>query len=478
MSKWGAPPANDGSWSGYFSPVVLINSDMTGREGTGVTTYLLSPITQGYSLHNTHTEYPNQRAISCNLSAYRLLHHARYSRKKVRGVCKHYCTFTNTMSEVQRKFSSLASLCQHVIAKNLERYPPECFCSLAENEWDSIVRLKYKMTDPKIKTVNGGLLSGGRSKPMINDKDINSIESKNPLLAKSKLADSLVWKDCVNFRFKTEGSSRPRIMRCPWGVQVSKMQQIANDLPLFWKEPKGEGLDNVEAINVARTKKLRSHIQVLITSPMSIPLLSESTIGKAVKKFIKECKRHGSKLPAWVPEVNGIHDTPNPAYRGKSLLAQMEILLSSWKTLASASGASTCHGRHRNTSEEQHMQDLETVQQCMDWRKLFAALSQREQLIIKSRGAKMRRIREDLESDRHKVQSTKTKQMGNRKLGSRLLYGDAPELSGGQGAGTGAGGLSKLGKLRKASNAQNARVVGKSLPKTSTFGCSVASSTY
>ena len=57
------------------------------------------------------------------------------------------------------------------------------------------------------------------------------------------------------------------------------------------------------------------------------------------------------------------------------------------------------------------------------------------------------------------------------------MYGDAPELSGGQGAGTGAGGLSKLGKLRKASNAQNARVVGKSLPKTSTFGCSVASST-
>ena len=32
------------------------------------------------------------------------------------------------------------------------------------------------------------------------------------------------------------------------------------------------------------------------------------------------------------------------------------------------------------------MQDLETVQQCMDWRILFAALSQREQLIIKLRG--------------------------------------------------------------------------------------------
>ena len=72
-------------------------------------------------------------------------------------------------------------------------------------------------------------------------------------------------------------------------------------------------------------------------------------IGKAVKKF-KECKRHGSKqLPAWVPEqVNGIHGTPNPvtASRGNEVfarLAQMEILLSSWKAFASSAsaGAST-----------------------------------------------------------------------------------------------------------------------------------------
>ena len=79
-------------------------------------------------------------------------------------------------------------------------------------------------------------------------------------------------------------------------------------------------------------------------------------IGKAVKKF-KDCKRHGSKqLPAWVPEVKGILETPNPAYR--QVFAPL-----AWKALASsASGASTCHGRHRNASEQQQ-QDLETVQQ-------------------------------------------------------------------------------------------------------------------
>ncbi len=384
------------------------------------------------------------------------------------------------MNEAQIKFPTLTSLCQQIIAKNLERYPPEGFCSLSEGEWDSILRLKYKMTDPKIKTVNGGVLSGGRSKPMINDKEIQEIESQNPMLANSNVADLLVWKDCVNFRFKAEGSSRPRIMRLPWGVQVSNMQQISNDLPLLLKEPlEEEEVDDDKTIRLKRTAKLRSNIRELIKSPMNIPLLSESTIGKAVKKFIKGCKRYGSSLPEWIPDFHGIYDTPNPTYRGKSLLDQMETLLNEWKKLASSTGASTCQGRHRNTSEDQHLKDLETIQQCSGWRQLFAALGEREQLIIKSRGAKMRRIRDDLESDRHKIQSTKTKQMGNRKLGNRLLYGDEPNSAGGRSAAgsslSGRGGLSKLGKLRQASNAQHARVTGKAVAKVSTFGCSVAS---
>jgi hypothetical protein len=88
------------------------------------------------------------------------------------------------------------------------------------------------------------------------------------------------------------------------------MQQIANDdLPLVWKkEP------------------------ILIASPkmMSIPLLSSESamILERLSRKFTECKRHGSKqLPAWVPEqVNGIHDTSNPAYsyRGKSLLPSLK----------------------------------------------------------------------------------------------------------------------------------------------------------
>ena len=120
----------------------------------------------------------------------------------------------------------------------------------------------------------------------------------------------------------------------------------------------GEELENVvEAIHMARTKKLRSHhIYSSSDSFTHVDVYPFYDIGKAVKKF-KDCKRHGSKqLPAWVPEVKGILDTPNPAYR--QVFAPL-----AWKALASsASGASTCHGRHRNASEQQQ-QDLDTVQQ-------------------------------------------------------------------------------------------------------------------
>ena len=98
-------------------------------------------------------------------------------------------------------------------------------------------------------------------------------------------------------------------MRNPGVPRCSKMQQIANDdLPLVWKkEP------------------------ILIASPkmMSIPLLSESAmILERLSRNLKSANAsHGSKqLPAWVPEVNGIHDTPNPvtASRGKSLISSLQ----------------------------------------------------------------------------------------------------------------------------------------------------------
>lgn len=385
------------------------------------------------------------------------------------------------MSEDEGNIPKLTSLCQHVIAKNLERYPPDSFSFLAETEWDSIIKQQYKLTLPKVKscTSTPGLsLSGGRKKPMLADTLVREIEKHNPLLAKSKVTDSLVWKDCVSFRFKMGGMSRPKVMEYPWSVQLSRMQQIGNDLALFWREPKeyDDADFDVEAVQFSRTKRLKSHVQTLIASPMSIPLLSESSIGKAVKKFIKESSKRNSNLPPWAPDIHSVYDTPNPTYRGKSLLEQLDKLLVNWRSLASAKGASACDGRHRNTSEEQHVQDLESVQQCMEWRHLFEALVRREQETIKTRGKKMRKIRDDLESGRHQVQSTRIK-TSNRKLGSKLLHGGPPGGSGGSGGGgIGGGGLSKLGKLKADSAARNATISGKSISNTSGFGCSVASS--
>jgi len=388
---------------------------------------------------------------------------------------------------------SLASLCKRVIATNLERYPAESFASLAENEWESVVRFKHKMTAPKIitatvsSTVGGNLFGDGRKKPVMCDKEMIEIESKNPHLNKSKVIDAIVWKDCTDFRFKRGGPSRPLLLELPWSVQVSRMERIAKELILLLKEPQKEPQEdgNDDVTSLPRTNRLRSHIHIMISAPMCIPLLSSTGIGKAVKKFIKMCKGY-SDLPTWFPDIHSVHDIPNPAFRGKSLLEQTEILLGTWKVMASASGAATCTGRERNTSEEQHIEDLEAVQQCVQWRDLFHALNRREQMTIKTRGAKMRKIREDMKSDRHTVQATNTKKkMGNRKLGEQLLYGDSPQQSsgaqGGGGGGGGGSGLSKLGQLRQASAMGSARIAGKSAPTTTSrpgsgFSSSVASS--
>ena len=385
---------------------------------------------------------------------------------------------------------SLASMCKQVIAKNLERYPAEGFCAIEENQWDAIVKLKYQMTSPTVKS-QGSSLSDGRRNPLLHDKCIQEIEGKNPHLNHSQVSDELIWKDCTDFRFKRGGSSRPLVMDMPWNVQVRRMKKIATNLPLLLSEPQ-EDDDDEQAGGEAggrhlsiQTNKLQNYTSALISSPMSVPLLSESGIGKAVKKFIKECKKHETRLPPYFPLINTVaNNALYPKYAGKSFFIQLEMLLEKWMALVAAKGADACSGRHRNTSKEQHLKDLEIVQHTFQWRDLFDALHEREQITIKSRGANMRKIRDNLVSNRHTIKSTNIKKVGNRKLGDRLLNGDAHLAQSSRTSSSASSAkISKLNMIKQETFSQKARMkggnagsMGSAGSNLSGFSASVASS--
>lgn len=419
------------------------------------------------------------------------------------------------MNELQQKscsqtrnFTSLALMCKRIIVRNLERYPAECFCCLEESHWESIVQMKYRMTAPKVAITSGPTLSDGRRQPVIPYKIMLEIETQNPHLAKSRITDEIVWKDCTNFQFKEGGHSRPEVMILPWRQQVEDMKRIGTGLESFWDRGNplggvGGGCSPVEnnqeeAVTVQKERSsssdpilkihnLQNYISVLSSRPMSVPLLLQSGIGKAVKKFIKESTKVPSSRSVELNQIN--NDSGLPPF--KSYLFQMEKLLNNWKTMASSTPSQDqdipCSGRHRNTSIEQHLQDLEDVQKTTQWRDLFQVLSAREKMIIKTRGAKMRKIREDIEIDRHKIKSTKLKKAGNQSLSEKLLYGGDKPVSGAAAGsnnassvagGSGVGQVSKLNKLREESLARQKTISGLSAGTTkratSSFGSSVA----
>lgn len=388
---------------------------------------------------------------------------------------------TTSASELKEKppvrAATLASLCRKIIAKNLERYPPASFGSLAEAEWDAVIRLKYKMTAPRILASHSATsLSGGRKNPAVNDKVMTQIEGSNPHLSTSNVTDELVWKDCTNHRFKRGGPSRPPLLELPWPLQVKKVKKIAAELQLIFTEPVGNDV-SADETEQQRTLRLKSLVQALMNTPMNVPLLSETGVGKTVKKCIKDCKKreeHG--VPEWYPDV---HCASHPyAIANSSLLSSMKKLLEGWKQMAGATGAGACTSRGRNTSEDQHLQDYNSAQNCASWRSLFGILLQREQNIIKTKGAKMRKIRDDLESDRPKMKGTATKQkkMGNRRLGNKLLYGESPTRTPAYNQGS-KGSVSKLNRLKYETNANRARIAGKSpAGRSSAFSSAVASS--
>eukprot|EP00558_Chaetoceros_sp_UNC1202_P002028 CAMPEP_0197260398 /NCGR_PEP_ID=MMETSP1429-20130617/84013_1 /TAXON_ID=49237 /ORGANISM="Chaetoceros sp., Strain UNC1202" /LENGTH=308 /DNA_ID=CAMNT_0042724637 /DNA_START=429 /DNA_END=1355 /DNA_ORIENTATION=- len=267
------------------------------------------------------------------------------------------------------------------------------------------------------------------------------------------------------------------------------MTDIAKDLPLLLKppsspqKPNGEDGDDeedvdyeqVEALN--RTQKLRLYIGRMRSAPICVELLLQSGIGKAVKKFIEKCKR---KQENYFPEVFNVQrGSPRSTNNNEPLLPQMEDLLKRWMDLASSKGGNACLGKSPGTSPEDHAKDVKMMLQCTQWRDLFSALYRREQINIKTRGAKMRQIRQVLAADRPKMMAAKTKKVkyGNSRLANKLSGSHSGPSNSNVARGSG---TSKLGQLKQQSKSHGAKIAGKSAASTSSsqgaFGNSVAAS--
>ena len=385
---------------------------------------------------------------------------------------------TANQSKMNDTFESLASRCRRLIAQNIDRYPADSIGTLPEIEWEAVVKMKYEMTKPKIKqqqqqqqqqkTGSKNVLSDGRSKPLFTEKFIKEIEDKNEHLRKSIVIDELVWRDCVNYKFKTP-TSRPMIFKEPWPKSVKRLKLIGEELlvkvDVFNDHDNNEASPSSLQVRSSadasrQTGRIKKIIHELENTPMSVPLLKESEIGKVLRKVIKR-----------MPESN-----TNLA----EISTKFEYLLQSWKDIAKANGVaitnsnttsnrgststnfaskssnpqilpSSISGKSRFTSDEQHAEDVKTVKNCRQWRDIYQALHEREQKIIKTQGAKMRKIREELEVDRSRIVRAKTSSRLNNKIRS---------VCSSNSSGSSNASVRKLDKLRQEYKVQKATIKG------------------
>jgi hypothetical protein len=347
--------------------------------------------------------------------------------------------------------TSLVELCQDLIVNQFEKYPPQAFACLPFDldDFESLIRLKHSKTKPK--EGSGGLDGTGRVAPAVRADYILELEATLPHLANSTVVDTLVWKDCVEFRFKRGGMTRPRALNLPWPLLVQGIQTAGQELSLR----KHESLEDPEAA---------ACIHTLESCPMNVSLLQATAIGKTVKEILK---RHQ-------------HDQTS-GYQ------KLTLLLKTWKELAARNGvsqslatsatsnASPTSLTSSDNSYDNEAEDLKLAESCKTWRQLFAGLKQKEDERRSNLGKEMRQRRKNLASDRPrivKVRPTNVKR-------EQLLVRGTPVLSQQQSLQH-----NKMTQLRKESYQVAARTrvtsgttvgAGHAAPKTGgSFGAAVA----
>jgi hypothetical protein len=322
--------------------------------------------------------------------------------------------------------ASLSALCRHVIVSNLERYPPDAFAILDEEEWEALIRKRHDKTRPQ--KGRGGLDGTGRRTPAVTDKFLCQVEEAIPHLAESAVVDTIVWKDCVSHRFKEGGLSRPQGLMYPWPVLVEGLQESGNNLlALIKKEDITEG-DKELALQ---------EIRALAEAPMNISLLKATGIGKTVKKFLKASAARESCL--------GLHQTIDLSGQTsqETPISKLQSTLNAWISMAASSGVkmksevdSPCAKRTKCD------RDLSSAEKCQSWRQLFAMLKNSDEKRVENQGARMRERRQKLDSDRPKIVKVRPTKPHHAAILSRPGYG------GGTGSAPSASGTSKLNQIK------------------------------
>ncbi|GKY91202.1 hypothetical protein MPSEU_000092900 [Mayamaea pseudoterrestris] len=272
--------------------------------------------------------------------------------------------------------TTLFDLCQDFVVTHMKHYPPQVFQCLELDDYETLIRRKHLKSTPS--TGSGGLDGTGRVGPALGIEYITELEASCPHLAQSNVVDQLVWKDCVEFRFKKAGTGRPRALYLPWPLLVEQIQSVGRELALMHAHE--SALE--EPIAAAC-------IHTLETCPMNVSLLQATAIGKTIKIVLKR-----------------FHHAPTCGYH------KLAKLLNAWKELAARNGVShasaatsptTSSAAAADNSYDEEADDLKLVETCKTWRQLYAALKQKEMERFDNIAKELRQRRKTLASDRPRI---------------------------------------------------------------------------
>jgi len=262
--------------------------------------------------------------------------------------------------------SSLLHLATHKVASNIEKYPPSAIGILSEYHWEGVIQARIAFNKRKEREASSRVQKGknwvafdggpGRKMlPALAEKYLLPIERhpNNVHLARSKMADDLLWRGIVDYNFI--GMNRPKSLGVPCGALKERLQGWGDKLvelmacpmsqeefaetrkgkqpPLLKhgacqvvesgsKRKREEDMDDLfgeesdkeepfdepivddspdpvkemyqqylEIQSNKRTNALRFLLDSLKQSPMDVTLLSETDVGKCASKAIKSMKK-------------------------------------------------------------------------------------------------------------------------------------------------------------------------------------------
>jgi hypothetical protein len=385
---------------------------------------------------------------------------------------------TNTNTYTTTGIPSLIHLCRTVVTNNIERYAPESFQICDVYEWEEIIKLRYTLTQPKKVTLhllqspsvasitstahsNGSstgtdLDGNGRLIPAISVKVIQSIEACNVHLADCTVTDTLVWKDCVEYRFKRNVGLhiRPPILFLPWPLLVQEIQHYTQILASLLTDDENDNDTNSSSYRSKPSiKDINIAIQKLQSTTWNIALLRDTGVGKVVKKVLKKFNKSNSTSSS---SATNDKNQNHQIHMDDTMKNTLQQLLNDWMGLVSSSNSNsnstnnnnsnrtTTNGNSSNQKPKHQQQkqqpssasssvgstniksstnsspittivtctaisttpttpssnliiderdDLQLLESCLSWRQLYHLLEQRKMIIQSTQGKRMREIR-------------------------------------------------------------------------------------